>query len=116
MKTYIAVNELHVRPDLKQPQLVIKAGHPFEAPSGFDVSDLVKGGVLRDPTPDEVKRFDIEVKKAEPAKKAADDKPKGKAADADDKPKGKATDADAGKSDAGKSDDGKSDDAADKLV
>ena len=118
MKTYIAVTEVHARPDLKKPVVITKAGHPFEVPEGYDVSDLVKGGALREPTEDEVKVFQIE--DAKPAKKAA--AADTKKADADTKK----AEADAKKAaedakkdnpgEAQKTDGGAGDDDANKLV
>lgn len=111
MKTYIAVTEVHARPDLKKPVVITKAGHPFEVPEGYDVSDLVKGGALREPTEDEVKVFQIE--DAKPAKKAAAADTKKAEADA------KKAAEDAKKDNPGeaqKTDGGAGDDDANKLV
>ena len=111
-KTYIAVTELHARPDLKKPVVITKAGHPFEAPDGYDVADLIASGTLREPTEDEVKVFQIE--DAKPAKKtAAADAKKAAATDA------KKADGGAGGDDAKKTDGGAGaggDDDANKLV
>ena len=72
--TYIAVTELHARPDMKKPMTITPAGKPFEAPDGYDVDDLVESGVLRKPTAEEVKAFSIDDKPVKKADKAAADK------------------------------------------
>jgi len=89
MDHYIAVTEIHDRPDTSKPTRVTKAGKPIEL-SAKDAADL--GAAVRKPTGDEVKIFGLgkakdEPKAEKPAAKA--EKPAAKAkAGGDDTPAG----------------------------
>ena len=64
MKTYIAVNEIHDRPDLTKPTRITKVGKPIQLD---DASAKSLGDAIRQPTADERKIFDIDDEAAEKA-------------------------------------------------
>jgi len=91
MDHYIAVTQIHDRPDITEPVRITKAGHPLTL-SAKDAKDL--GAAVRLPTPEEVKLFQLgdapepkatkaAAKAAEPAKKPAGKPAAEKKADAD---------------------------------
>ena len=74
MPAYIAVFEVHARPDTSKPAVIVPAGKPLVCSADY-AKDLLDMGAVRLPTADEIKIFGLKVSEAKedaPAKKAPD--------------------------------------------
>lgn len=69
-KTYIAVNEVHARPDLTKPLEIIAAGGALRCSADY-AKDLLAMGAIRVPTADEAKILGIGDESDDAAEKAA---------------------------------------------
>jgi hypothetical protein len=73
MPAYIAVFEIHARPDTSKPAVIVPSGKPLVCSADY-AKDLLGMGALRPPTEDEIKIFglkaDASAKEDAPTKKA----------------------------------------------
>ena len=73
MRDYIAVFEIHARPDTSKPAVIVPAGKPLTCSAEY-AKDLLEMGALRAPTEDEIKIFGLKsnasAKEDAPTKKA----------------------------------------------